>query len=204
MKKYVNDIVVVVIFFLLIFSSLSFRKVVNHNKILVSNVSILTKLNNQKNENLILEVTNIGMTLDSIKLLSQQADTIRVKDVIENKTEGLKLIFRYDKSVCESCMVEVSESLKDMLHKESICNKVVIIGNFNSTNDIRIKSNYWGIKSVYSVIDDINHDNNAIENMHFLIVDQELNIRNIFIPNAYDVEEIKNYLEAVCQLLSVN
>ena len=37
--------------------------------------------------------------------------------------------------------------------------------------------------------------------IHFLIIDQEHNIRNIFIPNAYDLDEIKTYLEAVNMIM---
>ncbi len=199
--KNISNITIIVIFSLLIFCFLTLRRLANQNKVLSDKVSFLTELNNIKNKNLNLEVVNTAITLDSIKLLSHESDTIILKDVLVNKNKGLTIIFRCDKSTCESCMVEVSECLKEFMNIHKIRDNIIILGNYKSTNDIRINSNYWGINNIYGVVEDLGSDNVKINKIHFLIIDQEHNIRNIFIPNAYDLDEIKTYLEAVNMIM---
>lgn len=200
MKKNIENIAIAMLLILLIVSFLLNMKMAKQVKKTVTNSYIFTSYKELKKENLMLEVLSCSSTPNDLFLATAQEDTIKFCDIPRN-LNGYRLIFRCDKNNCESCMREISSRLKQKILNDSINGSVIIIGKYNTINDIRVNKNNWGINEVYSIANELMHDDRVINKPHFYIIDENNCVKNVFIPNAYDANEIDSYLNSFSILL---
>lgn len=199
MKKHIGDITIVVLFLMLCLCFFLNKKATRQIERLDSNNRILTSYTELKRENLALEVLNSSSAMEGLSLASSNGDTIDFCMLSKVLKDGYKLVLRCDVINCESCMIGIRTCLKQFINEEKVRGDILILGNYDTRNEIRTQANAWGVKEVYSIVDDSN--TNKINKPHFLIIDENFCIRNIYIPNAYNQTEITVYLNSFLELL---
>lgn len=201
MKKHIDLTVIIVLFLLLIFCFLSNMKMSGQISRLKATEVLFSSYLDLKRENLAKEIVNTSFSMNSLLLKNVAGDTIKFGEISKEVLPHFRLVFRCDRSNCESCMREISSRLKQVIESGRLTKNVIIIGNYITDNDLRTHINYWGVNDVYSMVQSVDSNDFAINKPHFYIIDGNNIIRNVFIPNAYDVKEINVYLESVCVLL---
>lgn len=201
MRKHIDFTVIIVLFFLLIICFLSNMKMSGQINRLKTTEVLLSSYLDLKRENIAKEVASASFSMNSLLLKNNAGDTIMFSEISKGTLPHFRLVFRCDRSNCESCMREITSRLKQVIESGYLNKNVIILGNYSTDNDLRTHINYWGINEVYSIVECEDSNDFVINKPHFYLIDGDNLIRNVFIPNAYDVKELDVYLKTVSNLL---
>lgn len=202
MKKLQNTLGILVIL-LLLFNAIIVIKYNNEKKkyqILMENFSVLSiKESRQSN------------TLKKFAIFQQNIESGLFPDIKLKEAKGKRIInfssilksndpvlfFRFKETNCDACIQEAMIMLHEIPSSYSPSVKIVILCSYSNVrqfyafaNEEKEEFEVYNVDSLPLYID-------KLENPYFFVMNQDMRIRNIFIPLKDDSQYTKDYLKCV-------
>lgn len=201
MNSHSGKISTIILFIMLLFSSFLVFQQSRRIKSLINSEKLFQLYKEVREEDLSLGVSYSSAMMNDLLLLSFQGDTLKFGDI--QKT-GFRLVYRFDNSSCESCRQDLLRRLIEFNNNAGFADDVIVLGKYESINNIRLDINVLGTNNVYKVLGNPDQSQNIIKKAHLLLVDEKSRVRFVFIPNAYSPHEIDVFLDSVSKILKDN
>jgi hypothetical protein len=200
-----NTWTIFIVALLLILDAFLLYKTVHHKRLIAAYQSILedntSKANSMEWLKLNFEsgLKNNGLTLDNIIIKDSLNKEIRLQDLFKNGRSQI-LVSRFTSLCCESCAIYSAQkicSLADSINKTNI----VFLASYDSNNNFALSKNRFGIqgKEVYNTMNFLNIPVEEQSFPYYFVVDSNLKISDVFLPDKMAPDLTNRYLDAVME-----
>ncbi len=144
-----------------------------------------------------IAVENTGKQLANLTLVNSNRDTIYLKSVLSDKRKKL-FVCRFSEYNCSSC---VNYSIKMLLKSADFIGKenILFLGNFTDNRIFQREMKLYGIDSSFMVLNtgDVQILADKLEIPYFFILDGNLNVLSISMPNKATPKLDYSYIELI-------
>lgn len=146
-------------------------------------------------KNMLFQYQDEGILLDDLKLVPyDSSDPFSISSLVDNDT---KLFFRFKETNCIICVNKFMEVLKNIPDSFPIEHLVILCG-YENFHEYRVFVTKNNMKMKVFNIDELpNLIVEEINEPYFFVLNKNLRIQNIYIPDKNNAENVNRYLSCL-------